>query len=65
MMCRFLREDLELVFHNQSNISLADLNMSIGRALAATYWYGGYSPTDIPTCVNVSLPRFRKERELF
>ncbi|KIP03450.1 hypothetical protein PHLGIDRAFT_238213 [Phlebiopsis gigantea 11061_1 CR5-6] len=47
---QFLCEDLELVQNQQprANITLADLNMSIGRALAAIYWYGrNYNYSDV------------------
>lgn len=38
--CRFIMEDLGVVTANRTNITLAELNLSIGRALAAMYWYG-------------------------
>ena len=37
--CRFITEDVGLL-SGRSNISLSDLNRSIGRALAAIAWYG-------------------------
>lgn len=37
---RFVTEDLGAAGGNVSSIALADLNRSMGRALAAIYWYG-------------------------
>ena len=38
--CRFLTEDLRVATENRTNVSLAEINLSIGKALAATAWYG-------------------------
>lgn len=40
----FIAEDLEVSAQNRTNITLTDLNHSIGKALAAMYWYGQYLP---------------------
>lgn len=36
----FLTEDLRVVSENRSSITLAELERTLGRALAATFWYG-------------------------
>lgn len=33
-------EDLDVVSRNKTTITLAEINLSLGRALAALYWYG-------------------------
>ncbi|EKM54941.1 uncharacterized protein PHACADRAFT_142728 [Phanerochaete carnosa HHB-10118-sp] len=40
--CVFVAEELGIVAHNRTNITLTDLNHSIGKALAAVHWYGLY-----------------------
>ncbi|KAJ7242139.1 hypothetical protein B0H12DRAFT_1236803 [Mycena haematopus] len=36
----FIAEELGIVSQNRTNITLADLNHSLGKALAALHWYG-------------------------
>ncbi|EKM54969.1 uncharacterized protein PHACADRAFT_208510 [Phanerochaete carnosa HHB-10118-sp] len=36
----FVAEELEIAAQNRTNVTLADLNHSIGKALAAVHWYG-------------------------
>ena len=39
-MPRSIAEDLGLASQNRTTISLADLQHSLGKALAALHWYG-------------------------
>ena len=39
---RFVAGDLGIVAENKTNISLGDIEFSIGKAFAAVYWYGMY-----------------------
>lgn len=45
---RFLMEELGVVplGNNKTNIALADLNFSLGKAIAAVYWYSTYHPNE-------------------
>ena len=54
---RFLTEDLQLVIGQEprKNITLADLNLSIGRALAAIYWYGKLHAAGIGSCASFEM----------
>lgn len=36
----FLNEDLRILADNRTNVTLAEINRSLERALAATFWYG-------------------------
>ena len=40
LSCRFVSEDLGLAANPAAILSLSDVNRSIGRAMAAMYWYG-------------------------
>lgn len=41
--CRFLTEDLRIALDNRTNITLGEINHSLEKALAATFWYGTYT----------------------
>lgn len=56
-------EDLGIFTGNKKNITLAEINMSVGRAFAAAYWYGTY-----PSCalrhLQVTRVKTRTQRPL-